>query len=249
MTDYSKSSIYKIACKDPAIEDTYIGSTCNLIKRRNQHKTVCNNPKAGGYNQYVYRFIRDNGGWNNWDIYMIEQFSCTTKIAKEQVERGYIEELKPTLNKCIPANYQTGDVYSKSEYKKQYYEHNRDHITEYKRQYQIHNTDKIKQSNRKQYERDKDKIMERVREYNESHKVERQEYLQRTIHCPQCDHMINLANRARHNRSNRHITNSSESSEEEQDTIMDEMNKLRDGNELKLQEIQNTFDNINKRIN
>ena len=248
MTDYSKSTIYKIACKDASIDDIYIGSTCNIVRRRCGHKTVCNNPNASGYNQYVYRFIRSHGGWQNWDIYIIEQFSCTTKIAKEQVERGYIEELKPTLNKNVPANYQNGDVWDKSEYKKQYYEHNRDHITEYKRQYQIHNTDKIKQANRKLYERDKYKILERSKTYSESHKVERQEYLQRTIHCPCCNHQINLANRARHNRTTIYITNSSESSEEEPDTIIVEMSKLRDDNEFKLQEIQNTLDEIDKLI-
>ena len=160
MTDYSKSCIYKIASKDPAIEDIYIGSTCNLIKRRNQHKSCCNNPNARGYNQYVYQFIRDHGCWSNWNIYIIEQFSCTSKIAKEQVERGYIEELKPTLNKCIPTDFRVENVYNKciptdfrvdgvynnSEYQKQYYKHNRDHIAEYRRQYQIHNGDKIKQA-------------------------------------------------------------------------------------------------------
>ena len=167
-------------------------------------------------------------------------------MQKEQVERGWIEQLKPTLNKCIPANYQNGDVYSRPEYRKQYYEHNRDHITEYKRQYQIHNTDKIKQAKRKQYERDKDKILERNKAYSESHKAERKEYLQRTVHCPCCNHEINLANRARHNRTARHISNSESSSEP--DTVMDEMNKLHDDNVLKLQEIQNTFDKIDKII-
>ena len=174
MTNYTQSCIYKIACKDPDIDDTYIGSTCNVVKRRHQHKHSCNNPNSKDHNQYVYRFVREHGGWQNWDIYIIEQLSCTTKIAKEQVERGYIESLKPTLNKCIPANYQTGDVYSKSEYNKGYMEHNRDHITEYKRQYQIHNTDKIKQAKQKQYERDKDKTLKRNKVYSESHKVERQ---------------------------------------------------------------------------
>ena len=218
MTNYTKSCIYKIACKDSNIEDIYIGSTCNIVKRRHQHKYSCNNPNDRHYNQYVYRFIREHGGWNNFDLYVIEKFSCTSKMQKEQVERGYVEELKPKLNKVIPANYQTGDVHSKSEYSKGYYEHNKEHIAEYR----------------------------------ENHKAERKEYDQRTIHCPQCDHMINLANRARHNKSNRHISNSSSSSssesEEEPDTMMTEMNKLHDDNEFKLQEIQNTFDEIDKLI-
>ena len=237
MTNYTQSCIYKIACKDPNIEDTYIGSTCNFVKRRYSHKNACNNPNNKHYNQYIYRFIRSNGGWGNFNLYVIEKFSCTSKMQKEQVERGYIEELKPSLNKCIPANYQTGDVYSKSEYTKGYQKHNKEHIAEYSKAY---------------YEMDKDKILKQVKEYRENHKEQQKAYQQKTILCPQCDHMINLANRARHNRSERHISNSStsssESSEEDQDTMMTEMNKLHDDNELKLQEMKNTCYKIDKLI-
>jgi len=207
MTNYTKSCIYKIACKDANINDIYIGSTCNLIKRRSQHKYNCNNPNRNHHNQYVYRFIRSNGGWGNFELYVIEEFSCTSKMQKSQVERGYIEELKPTLNKCIPANYQTTDVYDAVEYGKGYYE---------------------------------------------NHKTERKEYRHKTIHCPQCNHMINLSHRSEHNKTKKHISNSSSessTSEEEPYTIIDEINKLHDDNELKLQEIQNTCYEIDQLIN
>ena len=240
MTDYSKSSIYKIACKDPNIEEIYIGSTCNLVKRRYHHKYRCNNINGKSYNLYVYRFIRSNGGWSNFDLYVIEEFSCNTKIQKDQVERGYIESLKPTLNKNVPANYQTGDVYSESEYKKQYYEHNRDHITKYQKAYQKHNKDAIVENKKRYYDQNKETIGKQQRVYKKL-------YQQKTIHCPQCAHMINLVNRSRHNKTQKHIANS-ESSSSEPDTVMDEMNKLHDDNVLKLQEIQNTFDKIDKII-
>ena len=207
MANYTKSCIYKIACKDPNIEDTYIGSTCNLVKRRYQHKTSCNNPNDRSYNLYIYRFIRDHGGWENFNLYVIEQFNCTTKMQKDQVERGWIEQLKPTLNKYIPSNYQTTDVYSAIEYGKG---------------------------------------------YRENHQAERKEYRQKTIHCHYCNHMINLSHRSHHNKSKKHIANSStseSSTEEEQYTIMDEINKLHDDNELKLQEMKNTCYEIDKLIN
>jgi hypothetical protein len=44
--DYSRSCIYKISCLDAEIEDVYIGSTTNLVKRRNRHKNACNDPKS-----------------------------------------------------------------------------------------------------------------------------------------------------------------------------------------------------------
>ena len=238
MTNYNQSCIYKIASKDASINDIYIGSSCNFVKRRHQHKYSCNNPNDRHYNQYVYRFIRSNGGWGNFDLYVIEKFSCTSKMQKEQVERGYIEELKPSLNKNVPANFQTGDVYSESEYKKAYYDENKEAITEYKKKWYEQNKETIDAKNKTYYDQNKETIREQQKTYQ-----------QITIHCCHCNHMINLHNRARHNKSNRHITNSSsESSEEEQYTIMDDMTKMRDDSELKLQEIQNTCYEIDKLI-
>ena len=223
MTDYSKSSIYKIACKDPAIDDIYIGSTTNLIKRRNSHKHDCININSDRYNSYVYRFIREHGNWCNWDVYLIKEFKCNTKMQKSQVERAYIESLKPKLNKNVPANFQTGDIWDQKEYCKRYKEKNNDII------------------------------VENNKAYRESHKEQIKQLKQQTIHCNYCNHMINLSHRTRHNRTKKHISNYSTSesstSEEEQYTIIDEINKLHDDNELKLQEIQNTCYEIDKLIN
>ena len=58
MPDYSKTIVYKLCCKDPNIEDIYIGSTCNLRKRKNQHKNSCINEKNSNYSNRVYIFIR-----------------------------------------------------------------------------------------------------------------------------------------------------------------------------------------------
>ena len=38
--NYSKSVIYKIVCKNPEIEDFYIGSTTNLTQRKYTHDKV-----------------------------------------------------------------------------------------------------------------------------------------------------------------------------------------------------------------
>ena len=135
MPNYTKSVIYTIICRDPEITDSYIGSTCNLIKRRGDHKSGCNNPNSHSYNNYIYRFIRDHGGWMNWKLVLLEEVACNTKLQKEQKERQYIQELKPTLNKNIPANYQNGDVYDVKGYNKEYREHNSDKIKENKKAY------------------------------------------------------------------------------------------------------------------
>ena len=69
--NYSNTIIYKLVCKNVDIVDVYIGHTTNFIKRRNQHKTACNNPNDKGYNYKVYTYMRDNGGWDDWLMVLV----------------------------------------------------------------------------------------------------------------------------------------------------------------------------------
>jgi len=100
--DYSKSVIYKLCCKDPTIEDIYIGSTTHFTKRKHQHKYCCNNENDKKYNNYKYQFIRDNGGFNNWDMILIKDYPTDSKRKLEMEERRIIDELKPSLNTQLP---------------------------------------------------------------------------------------------------------------------------------------------------
>ena len=98
--NYKHSMIYKIVCRDPTITDAYIGSTTDFVSRKSKHKITCRNGKS---NLTVYRFINDHGGWENWDMILIQSFTCTTNLELHQRERHYIDELKPTLNMRKPA--------------------------------------------------------------------------------------------------------------------------------------------------
>ena len=72
MPDYSKGCIYKIKHNDDYSDDNiYIGSTCNLIRRRNKHKMMCNRPDLKEYNRNIYKYIRDNGGWEQFVVLKI----------------------------------------------------------------------------------------------------------------------------------------------------------------------------------
>tara|TARA_R100000655_G_scaffold14351_1_gene31949 strand:- start:425 stop:943 length:519 start_codon:yes stop_codon:yes gene_type:complete len=104
--DYSKGLIYKLCCKDPTIEDIYIGSTTNLIQRKKTHKSRTKNEINKCYNLTVYKFIREHGGFENWDIIVIQYYSCNSKKNLETKEREYIEKLKPTLNIRVPCRTQ-----------------------------------------------------------------------------------------------------------------------------------------------
>jgi hypothetical protein len=130
MPDYSKTVIYKIVCKDINIKESYGGHTTHIVKRRQMHKSKCNNENDKLFNSYVYKFIRDNGGWENWDLIWQYDFPCDSKKEAELEERKFIEKEKCELNSyklCVT------DEENKERIKKnhiEYYEKCKDEINE-----------------------------------------------------------------------------------------------------------------------
>ena len=175
-TDYSKSMIYKLCCKDPTIEDIYVGSTTNFIKRKYNHKNACVNEKNKYYTCYKYQFIRDNGGFNNWDMILIKEYSTDTKRNLEMEERRVIEELKPTLNKTFP--------YISLEEKKEYQQ-------QYGIQYREENKEKIAEK-RKQY----------YKQYYEDNKEKILKEQQEKVVCDKCGIIISKHHLKRHQKRN-----------------------------------------------
>jgi hypothetical protein len=131
--NYQKACIYEIVCKDVNITHRYVGSTTNLINRRNHHRSSCNNEKSNNYNQYVYQFIRDNGSFDNWDVVLIEKvIDCKDKEHLHKRERFYIESLKAELNKKIPTRTDKEYYQDNKEYHKEYRANNMEKYKEYR---------------------------------------------------------------------------------------------------------------------
>ena len=112
--DYSKTLIYKIVCKDISITDCYVGNTTNFTQRKRGHKSICNNEKDKKYNLSIYQFIRENGGWDNFDMIEIEKYPCNDANEAKKQERFFIELYNAKLNTRLP-----------SRTKKQYHEDNK----------------------------------------------------------------------------------------------------------------------------
>ena len=149
MPDYSKTMIYKLCCNDPTIEEIYIGSTCNFTRRKADHKHTCYNETRPQYNSPVYKFIRDNGGFENWNMYQLEAKSVENKREKETLEREWIEKLKPSLNSNIPTR--TKEEYCKdnsqllNDKTKEWRENNKDILKEKNKEWRENRIEKIKE--------------------------------------------------------------------------------------------------------
>ena len=78
--DYSKCLIYKIVCNDLNVTDLYVGHTTDFSVRKNLHKNDCNNEKGVKYNLKIYQSIRANGGWENWNMVLVEYWDYQIQI-------------------------------------------------------------------------------------------------------------------------------------------------------------------------
>ena len=96
--DYSNTIIYKIFCKDKTIDHIYIGHTTNFIKKKHIHKKNCNNEKSSNDNFNLYKIIRENGGWDNWDMSIIEKCNLKNGVEARTIEEKYYKLIKNEYN-------------------------------------------------------------------------------------------------------------------------------------------------------
>jgi hypothetical protein len=187
--NYSNTYFYRIVCKDLNIKDCYVGHTTNFKNRKSQHKQSCINENSKEYNYNVYQFIRNNGGWENWDMIIIEQINCENFNEACKIERKYLEEYKANLNKIVPIRTQEEN----EQYFKKWCDKNIDKIKDNRKDYYINNSDKIKQCQKKYYEEHKEKI----KENNKS-----------MVYCDCCKKEIGKNNSLKHFKTKNHINNS-----------------------------------------
>ena len=184
-TNYDNTYFYKIVCKDITIPDLYVGHTTNFIKRKSRHKIACTNASCKDHNQFVYKFIRENGGWDNFDMILINTQACENKREAEKVERTYIEDLRATLNKVLPRVQDT--------------------IKEYKTQWWQDNLERMHEMERNSYQDNKDSVITRCKEYYIENKEKCQAWKNSQVECA-CGTTYTKANKARHEKSTSHQT-------------------------------------------
>jgi hypothetical protein len=228
--DYSNTIMYKICCKDTLVTDMYIGHTTNFLQRKHNHKSNCCNPNLKNYNLNVYKFIRNNGGWNNWSMIQLETYNCNNSNEALMRERYWMELLKPKLN--INNSYTTNE--EKEIQKKEWYEENKEKILqkakenyeenkeqklEYQKQYTEENKNLIKHYQEEYREKNKEKLADQKKIYRAEHKEEAQkahkewkesnkeklaEQRKQIINC-ECGNKYTFGNKHRHFESKVHI--------------------------------------------
>ena len=172
--NYNNAVIYKIHCKNIDIKDIYVGSTTNFRQRKARHKCNCINENVPRYNLNLYKCIRNNGDWDNWNMSVIEEYKCDNKLELHKRERYYIETLHATLNMSVPC--QT------------------------KKEWCVINKDKIKQQNKEYYETNKDLVIQRTKEWFQKNK---HKLIRVKITC-ECGAVINRNSMTKHKKTEKH---------------------------------------------
>jgi predicted GIY-YIG superfamily endonuclease len=90
--------IYKINCKDMSITDFYIGSTMNFNQREIDHKKRATYDIKLTTHLKLYQTIKSNGGWDNWEMNIINICKIDTKKELCEIEQKFMTQLLPTLN-------------------------------------------------------------------------------------------------------------------------------------------------------
>ena len=98
--NYEDTIMYKLCCKDVNITPIYIGQTTNFTIRKSQHKSCCKNDVRD-----VYKFIREHGGFDNWNMIEIEKYPCKDSNEalrrEEELIRIHKAELNMVHNPCF----------------------------------------------------------------------------------------------------------------------------------------------------
>jgi len=186
MSKYCSTFIYKIICKDVNVTDCYVGHTTNYSSRIRHHEKNCIKLKTK-----LYDFINNNGGWNNWNMDIVEHFPCKSLKDAREREQYWIIQLNATLNErksFVDPKEWRQEYYEtnreiiltkkqqhrqKPEVKKQEYEkhkewkvENKQHYDELMKKWRAENKEHINNYSNQQYHKNKDNINKRRRDKN-----------------------------------------------------------------------------------
>jgi hypothetical protein len=181
--DLTKSVVYHIRFIDTK-EVVYVGSTCNFIQRRRDHKCRCLN-EINGKTQPIHIFMREQGGFDLFEIIPISYHSLTNEVELVILEQQEIDKYPDALNKksayvsieklrernrkLIKDWCEANKEYIK-EKSKAYYETNKEQISEKSKAYRETHKEQINEKKKAYYETNKEQISEQKKAYKEAHK-------------------------------------------------------------------------------
>ena len=117
MTGHKKINdyiFYKIISKNHTNNLCYVGSTTNFAKRQTKHKLCSINGCYKNSHLNLYKNIRANGGWDEFQMVEIGRTEQITLAEAHSIEDTFRIELKADMNmRCCVNNKQKRSAYNK----------------------------------------------------------------------------------------------------------------------------------------
>jgi predicted GIY-YIG superfamily endonuclease len=209
--DFSNEMIfYIIKSNDLEKTDIYVGSTFNFTKRKNQHKSGCNNPNHTNYNLKIYIYIRENGGWDAFTMTMLDRKICVDMLEARKHEQTLITQYKANLNTNKAFGAET-----REEYLKQWHSEHKEEIVEYKHNYYLEHAEAYAEKGKQYYIEHKEECAERnnqwriknadkISENNKKLRIKNDDKLKEKITC-ECGQIGSRQHISRHIKSKKHL--------------------------------------------
>jgi hypothetical protein len=163
--NFSQSTIYQIRCIESR-KVIYIGSTTDFRKRGSRHKYICKTESDAKYHLPVYIYIRENGGWDAYEVIPVEHLVLNNSVELRIAEQREMDRHAGLQNvhyaKRSDAEYRVDNKDKIAEQKKQYYIDNRADIAEYQAQYAAANKDKKVERDKRYRADNREKINAKV---------------------------------------------------------------------------------------
>ena len=163
-------TFYKLQIGDKC----YIGSTKDLYNRMKKHKCDCKKDCK------VYKYIRENGGWNDVKVMIIDKIIYNHKREAEEMETKYMLMFNAELNSCYPKRsikeWYEANKESIAKQRHNFYIENKEKVAKQKKEYREANKEKIIIQKKEYREKNKEVIVERSKKYYEANKDKKKKY-------------------------------------------------------------------------
>lgn len=184
-SDIDNYVMYKIYPKNSNLNYCYIGHTNNFVFRKRQHKLPCIDISHSKSHIKLYQVIRENGGWDEWEMIELEKFNGKTKLearireqelmkihnANLNILNAYIsEEDRNTLKKQITQKYREENKEYLKEQTKKYKEEHKEVISEQMKKYRAEHKEEIYQKTKEYREKNKEQYQDWQRVWREKNK-------------------------------------------------------------------------------
>ena len=168
--DFAKSVIYHIRHMESK-EVVYVGSTTNFSQRKAKHKWLCNHEEAKEFTRPIYCHIRNNGGFDCFEVIPIQSLKLENKTQLLIAEQAEIDGHRTLVN-----SYKAHTTIEElKQYHKQYKEDHKEELKLYHKQYS--------------------------KQYKEEHKAEINEKMKEKIECGYCSKRLTKRHICRHHRT------------------------------------------------